>query len=58
MLKFISKAFLVVYDFVLEENGNEKRYELQKPLRFVVENGVIKEIGYAEFVKINKGAQW
>ncbi len=45
-------------DFVLEEDGNEKRYELQKPLRFVVENGVIKEIGYAEFVKINKGAQW
>lgn len=45
-------------EIVLEQDEEKKKFEFQKPLRFVVENGVIKEIDYAEFVKLNKGAQW
>ncbi|MEE3744492.1 hypothetical protein [Campylobacter porcelli] len=45
-------------ELTLELDGNQKKFTLQKPLRFVVENGVIKEIDYAEFVKLNRGAQW
>ncbi|WP_096014862.1 hypothetical protein [Campylobacter lanienae] len=45
-------------EIILEQDGEKKKFEFQKPLRFVVENGVIKEIDYAEFVKLNKGAQW
>lgn len=45
-------------ELTLEQDGEKKKFEFQKPLRFVVENGAIKEIDYAEFVKLNKGAQW
>ncbi|MDY6057493.1 MAG: hypothetical protein SPI60_06770 [Campylobacter lanienae] len=45
-------------ELTLEQDGQKKKFEFQKPLRFVVENGAIKEIDYAEFVKFNKGAQW
>lgn len=45
-------------ELILKQNGEEKKFEVQKPLRFVVENGVIKEINYTEFVKLNRGAQW
>ena len=45
-------------ELTLELDGDQKKFTLQKPLRFVVENGAIKEIDYAEFVKLNRGSQW
>lgn len=45
-------------ELILEIDGDQKKFSAQKPLRFVIQNGTIRELEYGEFVKLNKGSQW
>ena len=45
-------------ELILEIDGDQKKFSVQKPLRFVIQNGTIRELEYGEFVKLNKGSQW
>ncbi|WP_086322499.1 hypothetical protein [Campylobacter devanensis] len=45
-------------ELILEIDGDQKKFSVQKPLRFVIQNGTIRELEYDEFVKLNKGSQW
>ncbi|WP_202930826.1 hypothetical protein [Campylobacter fetus] len=42
----------------LEQNDKNTTFKAKNALRFLVENGSIKQIDYDEYVKLNKGKEW